>query len=274
MQPSSKRNTGGALALERQLIADLTEKIRGSGSSREVLVKRVADALREQIGSGKLKPGARLISEVALAQKLEMSRRAPRGDPHSRPRGSPQHQARGRPLHADEHRLIWGRLDAMRSFTDLIRSVGGVPGDSHVKVALVPAPNDAAEALDIAPQDPVGLVTRVRLIDGTPLAIANEYVLLARPEEASARLKSFRGGSLYAFLRDRCGVTLSRSSVVIAAIPADAERAKLLKVRKGTPLLLLQEPHYDMAGKPVLFAVNYHNSDLVQFTLTRAGLRT
>ena len=36
----------------------------------------------------------------------------------------------------------------------------------------------------------------------------------------------------------------------------------------------LREPHYDTAGRPVLLAINYHNSDIVQFTLTRAGLRS
>ena len=144
-----------------------------------MLVKRVADALREQIASGKLKPGARLISEVALAQKLEISRPTLREAIRILGREGLLNIKHGvGTFVADEHRLIWGRLDAMRSFTDLIRSVGGVPGDSHLRIALVPAPNDAAEALDIAPQTPVGLVTRVRLIDGTPLAIANEYVLL------------------------------------------------------------------------------------------------
>jgi GntR family transcriptional regulator len=175
---------------------------------------------------------------------------------------------------ADERRLVWSRLDTMRSFTDLIRSLGGEPGDSHLKIERILAPDDVGEALDIPARTPVGLIKRVRLINGAPLSIANEYVLLAKGDEDFARLKSFPGGSLYSFLRDRCGVTLTRSSVVIAAVPADAARAKLLKVRRGTPLLLLREPHYDLAGKPVLFAVNYHNSDLVQFTLTRAGLRT
>ena len=60
--------------MEPNLIANLIGKIRGAGASREVLVKRVADALREQITSGQLAPGARLISEVALAQRLEISR--------------------------------------------------------------------------------------------------------------------------------------------------------------------------------------------------------
>ena len=160
----------------------------------------------------------------------------------------------------------------MRSFTELIRSVGGEPGDSHLSVERAPAPADAAEALDIAPGAEIGLIKRVRLIDGTPLSIAREYVSL--PESDGLKLlEEFSGGSLYEFLRDRCGVTLARSSVVIAAISADAAQARLLKVRKGTPLLLLREPHYDASGRPVLFAVNHHNSDIVQFTLTRAGLR-
>ncbi|HLW93329.1 MAG TPA: GntR family transcriptional regulator [Roseiarcus sp.] len=261
--------------MERQLIADLTEKIRGAGSPREILVKRVAGALREQIAAGQLKPGARLISEVALARSLEISRPTLREAMRILAREGLLDIKHGvGAFVADEHRLIWSRLDAMRSFTDLIRSVGGAPGDSGLKVDRTPAPDDVAEALDMPPRTPVGLVRRVRLIDGAPLSIANEYVRLNNPDEDFARLKTFPGGSLYNFLRDRCGVTLARSSVVIAAVPADAARAKLLKVPRRTPLLLLREPHYDLTGKPVLFAVNYHNSNLVQFTLARAGLST
>jgi GntR family transcriptional regulator len=161
----------------------------------------------------------------------------------------------------------------MRSFTELIRSVGGVPGDSRLSVSQASAPDDVAQALEIPRGTAVGLIKRVRLINGTPLSIAQEYVALAKPDDFG-RLKSFSGGSLYEFLRSRCGVTLARSSVVIAAIAASAEQATLLDVRKGAPLLLLREPHYDPAGRPVLFAINYHNSGIVQFTLTRAGLRS
>ena len=260
--------------MEEGLIAALTEKIRGAGSSREVLVKRVANALREEIASGKLAPGTQLASEVALAQGLEISRPTLREAIRILAREGLLNIKHGvGTFVADEHRLVWGRLDAMRSFTDLIRSVGGVPGDSHLGVGSVPAPAEVAEALDIAPGAPVALIDRVRLIDGTPLAIANEYVALPKGEEDFERIRTFAGGSLYAFLRERCGVTLSHSTVDITAVAADTARARLLNVRRGTPLLLLKEPHYDVTGRPVLFAVNYHNSDLVTFTLARAGLR-
>jgi DNA-binding GntR family transcriptional regulator len=261
--------------LEPNLIANLIGKIRGAGASREVLVKRVADALREQITSGQLAPGARLISEVALAQRLEISRPTLREAMRILAREGFIDIKHGvGAFVADEQRLIWSRLDSIRSFTDLIRSVGGKPGDRRVTLQQSPVPDDVAEAMEIAPQTPVCLIKRVRLIDGAPLAVANEYIPLAGRTEDFGRLKAFTGGSLFNFLRERCGVTLARSNVVIAAVRADAERARLLDVRAGTPLLLLRETHYDPAGKSVLFTVNHHNSNLVHFTLTRAGLRS
>lgn len=262
--------------MEPALIAKITAEIRGAGSSRKkVLVERVAAALREQITSGKLKAGSRFVNEVDLARRLEISRPTLREAIRILAREGLVDIKHGvGTFVADEHRLIWGRLDAMRSFTDLIRSFGGVPGDRHVEVTRIPAADDVAEMLGISPGTPVGMISRVRLIDGTPLAIAKEYVMLPKADEDFARLKTFTGGSLYNFLRQSYGVTLARSSVVIAAVTADAARAKLLKIRKGTPLLLLREPHYDSAGKPVLYAVNYHHSDLMHFTLTRAGLVT
>lgn len=261
--------------MEPNLIANLIGKIRGAGASREVLVKRVADALREQITSGQLAPGARLISEVALAQRLEISRPTLREATRILAREGFIDIKHGvGAFVADEQRLIWSRLDSIRSFTDLIRSVGGKPGDRRVTLQQSPVPDDVAEAMEIAPQTPVCLIKRVRLIDGAPLAVANEYIPLAGRTEDFGRLKAFTGGSLFNFLRERCGVTLARSNVVIAAVRADAERARLLDVRAGTPLLLLRETHYDPAGKSVLFTVNHHNSNLVHFTLTRAGLRS
>lgn len=261
--------------MESNLIANLIGKIRGAGAPREVLVKRVADALREQITSGRLKPGARLISEVSLAQKLEISRPTLREAMRILAREGLIDIKHGvGAFVVDEQRLIWSRLDSIRSFSELIRSVGGAPGDRGLTLQRAPALDDVAEALEMAPQTPVCLIKRVRLIDGAPLAVAHEYIPLVGQTEDFARLEAFVGGSLYTFLRERCGLTLARSNVIIAAVRADAERARLLEVRRGTPLLLLRESHYDPAGKPVLFTVNHHNSDLVQFTLTRAGLRS
>ena len=261
----------GPVALEESLILDLSVRIR-QAPPREALARRVADALRQEIASGRLKPGMRLANEVALAKALDISRPTLREAIRVLGRDGLLRIRHGiGTFVAEEPRVIWGRLDSMRSMTDLIRSVGGVPGDRDLAVEIVPAPEEVAGGLGIAAGAPVGVVARVRLIDERPLAIANEYVALDALGGGFAKLRRFRGGSLYNFLRTRCGMTLAHSSLVIAAITADRVHARQLALKVGTPLLLLRETHVSSEGRPVLYTVNYHNSKIVEFTLARAG---
>jgi DNA-binding GntR family transcriptional regulator len=257
--------------MEESLISDLSVRIR-EAPPREALARRVADALRAEIAAGRLKPGARLANEVALAKALAISRPTLREAIRVLGRDGLLRIRRGiGTFVAEEPRVIWGRLDSMRSMTDLIRSVGGVPGDRDLVVEVAPAPGDVAVALKLAAGAPVGLVERVRLIDERALAVAYEYVALDAVAGGFAKLRRFRGGSLYNFLRTRGAVTLAHSSLLMAAITADRAKARQLQLKPGTPLLLLRETHMDGGGRPVLYTVNYHNSEIVEFTLARAG---
>jgi DNA-binding GntR family transcriptional regulator len=251
-----------------------SEQIRRGGQPREDLVKRVADALRHQIVTGALPPGTRLIGEVELARRLDISR----------PTLREAIRVLGREGHlrirhgvgtfvAEEQKHLDSTLDAMRSMTDLIRSVGGQPGSAGMTIERIAADAEVAAALRLPAEAFVARVGRVRLIDDRPLAIANEYVALGHPKADFAKIARFDGGSLYNFLNKSCGLTLAHSRVTITAVPAEAGSAKLLGTRRGTPLLLLRETHFDPEGRPVLYTVNHHNSEVVEFTLARAGFR-
>jgi GntR family transcriptional regulator len=260
--------------VETNLITGLSERIRRYDAPREDLARRVARAIRDEIASGRLKPGTQLANEVTLAQGLSIIRPTLREAIRILGREGLLRIKHGvGTFVAEERHLIWGRLDSMRSMTDLIRSVGGKPGDRNLSVSMVPADPEVAGALDLAASAEVALVERVRLINNEPLALAAEFVAVRNPRDFT-KLKRFRGGSLYSFLRDSCGMTLSHSSVVIAAVPAGKEQAALLELKRGTPLLLLRETHFDSDGRPVLFTVNHHNSEVVEFTMARAGFRT
>ena len=39
-------------------------------------------------------------------------------------------------------------------------------------------------------------------------------------------------------------------------------------------LLLMREAHFDVEGRRALYSVNYHNSDVIDFTLIRAGVQS
>jgi DNA-binding GntR family transcriptional regulator len=261
--------------MEDWLIAELSQQIRHAHSPREDLVERVAKALREQIAGGRLKPGTKLASEVELAAALEISRPTLREAVRSLARDGLLRIKHGvGTFVTEESNLIWARLDSMRSMTDLIRSVGGVPGDRSLSIERIVAEGEIATALDVSPGAPVGCIGRIRLINERPVALANEYVSLGEAAMDFACVQAFGGGSLYEFLRRTCKITLSHSSLAMTAASANASQASRLDVPRRTPLLLMRETHYDLSGKPVLYTVNLHNSHIVEFTLARIGLRT
>src|SRR5258708_40134567 len=92
---------------------------------REALARRVADALRAEIASGRLKPGIRLSNEVALAKALDISRPTLREAIRVLGREGLLRIKHGiGTFVAEEPRVVWGRLASIRSMTALIRSVG------------------------------------------------------------------------------------------------------------------------------------------------------
>ncbi len=251
---------------------ELAAKIWAPGSPREDLVQRVANALREQILSGKLKGGGRLAPEAVLARNLSISRPTLREAIRVLAREGLLDVRHGvGTFIASEPKPILGSLEMMRSMTDLIRSVGGEPSVADLEIDLVAASPAVAGALGLSAGSEVTHISRVRLIDGAPLAFSHEYLSLASPEEDFRTLSAFDGSSLYEFLRTACGHPISHSRVLITAVAADAAIAKRLQLKRNAPLLLVRETHFDLNGRPVLYAVSYHNSEVVEFTSLRTG---
>jgi GntR family transcriptional regulator len=259
--------------VEPELAAAITSRLRKGRSKRADLVNELADALREQILSGKLKAGEKLANEIELSLALEVSR--------------PTLREASRILNFEgllisRHgvgtfvtkklpHLVHGQLDLVHSMTDVIRRAGGEPGSRDLDVRLVKSPHDAAKALEVAAGEEVALIQRTRLIDGRPLGWANEFLALRVDGDFSA-VRAFDGGSLFQFITTVLDRPLSYSKMAIVTASANREMSRRLEIRRGAPLLLMRETHYDRDGRPVLFSINYFNTDLVEFALVRTGL--
>src|ERR1700737_4529395 len=150
MQRFAHADIAQRAAMEPGLISDLSVRIRRA-PPREALARRVANALRAEIAAGRLKPGPPPTNEGALAKALDISRPTLREAIRVLGRDGLLRIRHGiGTFVAEEPRLIWSRLDSMRSMTDLIRSVGGVPGDRDMTVEVVPAPEEVAGSFGIA----------------------------------------------------------------------------------------------------------------------------
>ena len=107
---------------------------------------------------------------------------------------------------------------------------------------------------------------RLRLVDHEPLAFIRTWL----PAELKAVLpvECLVDASLHEQLRLRAGAVVSGGPRRIQAVAAPPPIAALLKVKKGSPLLLLEGESRDQDGRVVEVFSTWHRSDKVAFELT------
>jgi GntR family transcriptional regulator len=94
----------------------------------------------------------------------------------------------------------------------------------------------------------VVVLRRVRLADGKPLVL--ERAVFPADRVSSALEGDLEHESLFETLAT-AGLVPTRGSAALAAEPATAEDARLLRVRKGAPLLVERRLINDQDGKPL-----------------------
>ena len=254
-------------------LTSLSERIWAANLPRQDLVRRIADAIREQIVSGRLAPGAKLVPEGELALRLHVSRPSLREAIRVLAHEGLLIVKHGVGTFVSKEARVLGPLERMQSMSELIRAAGGAPAHRDLLIELIEPTAHIAGELGLAPGARVGRVSRVRLMDDIPFVLANEYVALGEAPRTFATLERFDTGSLYEFLRREFGVEISHSMARISAIAADTHASKLLRLKKGAPLLVMHELHYERDGRPVLLTINHHNTQVVEFTTMRSGMR-
>src|SRR5207247_4066616 len=107
----------------------------------------------------------------------------------------------------------------------------------------------AAVAIGEEPVRPLVYVERLRLADARPLALMRNWLPPAYAELSSAELAA---DGLYRILRAR-GVQPQVAKQRIAARSANQREARLLKIRRGQPLITMQRTAYDADGRAIEF---------------------
>jgi GntR family transcriptional regulator len=247
-----------------------------NGVPRENLATRVANAIREQVQSGKLGRGVQLRGEIEFARELGVSRQTLREATRLLTREGLLTIRHGAGTFVAEiPGYLSSSLDTMHSMSALIRETGGEARVDSLRIRQIPATAKIALALDVPEASPVAEIMRRRLIGATPLAVAYDYIALLDDAEWKLPLiRTFDGGSIYEFMATRLQRRLVSSEATVTAVSASRKHAELLHVKNGFPLLLMREVQFEAQRRRGLYSAIYHNSSLMQFTLTRPGTRS
>lgn len=146
------------------------------------------------------------------------------------------------------------------SFHDACRLVGRVPSSRVLASRSVKANREDVLELKVAADSHVIEIDRLRCADDEPVILERNHF----PYVYSYLLESDLRGSLYSLLR-AYGIEPSKASHDISIVAAGEDKAKILGIPVGSPLLFLHEVIYDQKGRPLHISHQYIRGD--KFTL-------
>jgi GntR family transcriptional regulator len=209
------------------------------------LYHQLAEQLRAAITDGRLEPGDSFENEVAMADRLGLSRPTVRRAIQElvgqglllRRRGLGTTVA-GRQIH---------RRAELTSLFDDLRREGA--GDPHTEVLVHEFVTDdvAAAALGLPADTPLLRLVRLRRDGERPLAILQNWLPPAYSDITTEELE--RDG-LYALLRARGGKPVVAHQRIGARQPSASER-KHLNLTPSQPVLTMTRSAFDAVGNPV-----------------------
>ena len=204
-----------------------------------------------------LEPGAPLPAERALAGRLGVSRMTLR-------RAIDDLVSTGRVIrrHGAGTFVGPGKVSqglAASSFSADMQARGMTPGSRTLSSGVIPAGAALGHRLEVSPDEEVLRVQRLRLANGSPMAIE----LLHVPARLVPCLQGedLAGQSFYATLRERFGLAVSSGWQSLEATVIDPEESAVLEVPLHSPAFLFERTSRDQYGRVVEFVRSVYRGD-------------
>lgn len=247
-----------------------------SGTQRPALSTQAASSIRTAIHEGRWHVGDRLPAEPQLATELRISRATLREAVRmlvSDGLLDRRHGVGTFVIRVPTPTIERG-IDELFSLGDAIEQLGYAPTVGDHDVAVETGPVMVTDELRTPPDAPVVHLTRVRLADGRPVILCDDFFVeellhphSLTPQQAADEIVA--QGSLYRWFEERLGLPIDTALTHIEPRAANARTAKALGLPAGGALLVLRQTHYTAEGTPVLYSENVHNSDVIHFHVQR-----
>lgn len=224
---------------------------------------QIAENLKQAIEDGTLKPGERLDNELDLTERLGVSRPTVRQAVQRLVEQGLVVRRRGLGTVVVAPRIL--RSVALTSLYDDLSANHRHPATTVLAASETEADDELASILSLPGGAAVLSVERLRLADGTPLALMHNFLpaglLKGRPEDALEKT------GLYELLRSQ-GIQLHAGEQVIGARRATAPEADLLQAPRNATVLTMTRTTFDQAGQPVEHGSHAYLADRYSFKMT------
>lgn len=155
-------------------------------------------------------------------------------------------------------------LDRLEGLTESLAGHKLPVGNAVLSVREVTANTFVAHKLGLTEASPVLFVERLRSVGRVPLSLDTSYL---RPDAIPGLLDAdLAQVDIFTLLESRLGLTLGWAEVTTEAVSADQQTARLLRVRPGSPLLLVHRLTHLDDGTPFDLEAIRYRGDRVRLT--------
>ena len=232
---------------------------------RPSLVEQVREGLLEDLLGGQLEPGAKLPNENELADRFAVSRATVREAVLGLMDAGYLARRHGSGTYVTSQPRTRHPLETTVSYTAMIREAGHKPGEDVLRKGLRPPTNEERTQLDLDEGESLIEVERVRLAGRRPVIYSRDRIPKSLLGEVTDNALD---SSLYEIL-ESAGHPVARASAQLIPTLADAKLAKLLAIKRGTPLLHIDQVDYDERGRAVMLSHEWHVADAFELIVNR-----
>lgn len=226
---------------------------------------QLIDLIKEQIDQHVWKPGDRIPGEPELCKEYGISRTVVRQALLELEQDGLIVRRKGKGTFVAFPKIGESLAQKLTGFYQDMLERGIQPVTQVLKQELVPANPKIAEFLQIDPGSEVIEVRRLRFVNEEPIQLVYSYLPCALcPKLAEVDLTN---RSLYGFLESECGLFISHGRRFIEAMLAPEAEARLLRVERGAPLIMLESIAYLEDGRPVEYYKAFHRGDRSRFEI-------
>ena len=232
---------------------------------------QLCNLIKERIRQGAWKTGDQLPGEHDLGRDYAVSRTVVRQALSELEQEGLVTRRKGRGTFVAQPKIAESLAQKLTGFYQDMVERGFKPVTQVLHQRVVPATEAVARYLGVEVSTPVIDIKRLRSVNDLPVHLVTSYIPYGLcPALASVDLTNI---SLYAFLENICGLKLSRGRRFIEAVAATEAEAKLLQVKRGAPLIMLDSVSYLEDGTPIEYYHALYRGDISRFEVELVRVR-
>jgi GntR family transcriptional regulator len=219
---------------------------------------QIQTQLLEMIRAGRLSTGDSLPSEEELSRAFGVSRMTSRQALQLLKSQGHAARHRGKGTFVTQPK-VEKDIAHLAGFTAEMRQLGMKPSSQVLAAGIVSASGEVSEQLAVRPGGQAFRLRRLRLADGSPVAI--EEIYLSLEKFPGIEKFDFSRRSLYQTLRTRYAIRFGMADEILEARSANSSEAKLLKIPPRSSLLVIARRLWSVDDEPVEVARSIYRGD-------------